>query len=180
MRVTAAFSRLLDLSGVWVKKVRFEPDRVVVWVALRRRRLVCPKCEFSTRNRESKQQHDSVWRHLDLGVWRLEIRARLRRLRCPEHGVHVEGVPFETARGSRATSKTSSAGSRTLRLASRKPAMWSSARRLPLSVMCDLAAMYCRSAESRGSTVSPSSQNSNKRRGAPRNHKKRLSWHDRR
>jgi len=94
MRVTAAFSRLLDLSGVWVKKVRFEPDRVVVWVALRRRRLVCPKCEFSTRNRESKQQHDSVWRHLDLGVWRLEIRARLRRLRCPEHGVHVEGVPF--------------------------------------------------------------------------------------
>ena len=94
MRVTAAFSRLLDLPGVWVKKVRFEPDRVVVWVALRRRRLVCPKCEFSTRNRESKQQHDSVWRHLDLGVWRLEIRARLRRLRCPEHGVHVEGVPF--------------------------------------------------------------------------------------
>ena len=33
----------------------------------------------------------------DLGVWRLEIHARLRRLRCPEHGVHVEGVPF--ARG---------------------------------------------------------------------------------
>jgi hypothetical protein len=30
----------------------------------------------------------------DLGVWRLEIHARLRRLRCPEHGVHVEGVPF--------------------------------------------------------------------------------------
>ena len=27
-------------------------------------------------------------------VWRLEVRARLRRLRCPEHGVHVEGVPF--------------------------------------------------------------------------------------
>ncbi len=30
MRVTSAFSRLLDLSGVWVRKVRFEPDRVVV------------------------------------------------------------------------------------------------------------------------------------------------------
>jgi transposase len=94
MRVTAAFFRLLDLPGVWVRKVRFEPDRVVVTVALRRRRLVCPKCEFQTRNRESKQHHDSVWRHLDLGVWRLEIHARLRRLRCPEHGVHVEGVPF--------------------------------------------------------------------------------------
>jgi hypothetical protein len=30
VRVTAAFSRLLRLPGVWVRKVRFEPDRVVV------------------------------------------------------------------------------------------------------------------------------------------------------
>ena len=94
MRVTSAFSRLLDLSGVWVRKVRFEPDRVVVTVALRRRLLQCPKCSYSTRHRENKQHHDSVWRHLDLGRWRLEVHARLRRLRCPEHGVHVEGVPF--------------------------------------------------------------------------------------
>jgi hypothetical protein len=46
MRVTAAFSRLLDLPGVWVKKVRFEPGRVMVWVALRRKRLCCPKCSY--------------------------------------------------------------------------------------------------------------------------------------
>ena len=94
MRVSAAFSRLLDLTGVWVRGVVFEPDRVVVTVALRARRLHCPKCSYSTRYRESKQHHDSVWRHLDLGRWRLEVHARLRRLRCPEHGVHVEGVPF--------------------------------------------------------------------------------------
>jgi transposase len=94
MRVTSAFSRLLDLSGVWVRAVCFEPDRVVVTVALRRRRLGCPKCGYSTRRRESRQRHDSVWRHLDLGVWRLEVHARLRRLRCPEHGALVEGVPF--------------------------------------------------------------------------------------
>ena len=94
MRVTAAFFRLLDLPGVWVKKVRFEPGRVVVWVALRRKRLCCPKCSYSTMARENVQDHDSVWRHVDLGVWRLEVRARLRRLRCPEHWVHVEGVPF--------------------------------------------------------------------------------------
>jgi transposase len=94
VRVTAAFSRLLDLRGVWVKKVRFEPDRVVVMVALRRRKLECPKCCYSTWHRESRQHHDSVWRHLDLGVWRLEVRCRLRRLRCPQHGALVEGVPF--------------------------------------------------------------------------------------
>jgi len=94
VRVTAAFFRLLDLPGVWVKRVRFEPGRVVVWVALRRQRLCCPKCSYSTMARENEQDHDSVWRGVDLGLWRLEIRARLRRLRCPEHGVHVEGVPF--------------------------------------------------------------------------------------
>jgi len=94
VRITAAFFRLLCLPGVWVKKVRFEPGRVVVTVALRRRRLWCPKCSYSTMARESKQDHDSVWRHVDLGVWELEIRARLRRVRCPEHGVHVEGVRF--------------------------------------------------------------------------------------
>ncbi len=94
MRVTSAFSRLLDLPGVWVRSVGFEPDRVVVTVALRRRRLRCPKCSYSTSHRESRQHHDSVWRHLDLGVWRLEVHARLRRLRCPLHGVRVEGVPF--------------------------------------------------------------------------------------
>jgi hypothetical protein len=40
VRVTTAFSRLLRLKGVWVKKVSFEPGRVMVEVALRRRRLV--------------------------------------------------------------------------------------------------------------------------------------------
>ena len=39
MRVTTALSRLLRLEGVWIRKVQFEPDRVVVDVALRRRRL---------------------------------------------------------------------------------------------------------------------------------------------
>jgi transposase len=94
MRVTSAFSGLLALPGVWVRSVRFEPDRVVVTVALRARLLRCPKCSYSTRHRENRQHHDSVWRHLDLGVWRLEVHARLRRLRCPEHGALVEGVPF--------------------------------------------------------------------------------------
>jgi transposase len=63
-------------------------------VALRRERLICPKCSYSTPYRENVQKHLSSWRHLDLGVWRLEVHARLRRLCCPVHGVVVEGVPF--------------------------------------------------------------------------------------
>ena len=76
MRVTSAFSRLLDLPGVWVRSVDFEPDRVCVTVALRRRRLQCPKCSYCTRHRENKQHHDSTWRHLDLGSGASRSRAR--------------------------------------------------------------------------------------------------------
>ena len=94
MRVTTAFSRLLRLQGAWVRKVSFEPDRVRVEVALQRRRLVCPLCEYSCRARKDTRPEDSVWRHLDLGVWRLEIHCRRRRLWCPEHGARTEGVPF--------------------------------------------------------------------------------------
>jgi transposase len=94
MRVNAGFSRLLRLDGIWVRGVRFQTDRVVVSVALRRRRLRCPLCAYSTPHRHNRQQVESTWRHLDLGVWRLELRAQLRRLECPEHGVRVESVPF--------------------------------------------------------------------------------------
>jgi transposase len=103
MRVTSAFSRLLRLPGVWVRQVVFFPDKVVVTVALRRRRLHCPLCGYTTRARVDVRPVDSFWRHLDVGVSRLEVRARLRRLRCPTHGVHVEAVPFARA-GSHFTS----------------------------------------------------------------------------
>ena len=94
MRVTTAFSRLLNLTGVWVRRVHFEPDKVVVEVALKRRRLRCPLCEYSTPSRKDTRPVDSVWRHLDLGIWRLEIHCRRRRLWCPQHGARTEGVPF--------------------------------------------------------------------------------------
>jgi transposase len=94
VRVTAAFSSLLRLEGAQVRDVRFELDRVIVQVALRRRRLICPCCSFSTSHRHDIRPVDSDWRHLDLGIWRVEVRARLRRLVCPEHGVRTEAVPF--------------------------------------------------------------------------------------
>jgi transposase len=98
VRVTTAFSRLLRLEGVWIRNVWFEPDRMLVEVALRRRRLVCPMCEYSTRARKDTRPEDTVWRHLDLGTWRLEVHCRRRRLDCPEHGIHAEGVPFARPR----------------------------------------------------------------------------------
>ena len=94
MRATTAFKRLLRLPGVRVSEVTFEAGRVVVDVRLRRQRLVCPHCGWSTAARHNLQHHDSTWRTLDLGAWRVVVRARLRRLTCRDHGVVVEAVPF--------------------------------------------------------------------------------------
>ena len=94
MRATTAFKRLLDLRGVTVTKVDFQPSKVVVTVKLRTRQLSCPDCGFSTKARYDLRKQASSWRHLDLGHWRLEVRAELRRLTCPIHGVRTEGVLF--------------------------------------------------------------------------------------
>lgn len=79
---------------MWVRHVAFEADRVVVTVALTPRRLACPECGYTTWFRYDTRPVESTWRHLDLGVWRLEVRSRLRRLACSTHGVRAEGVPF--------------------------------------------------------------------------------------
>ena len=56
---------------------------------------MCPACTFTTGAAYAVARVDvSRWRHLDLGTWRLEVRAHLRRLVCPTHGVRVEAVPF--------------------------------------------------------------------------------------
>ena len=102
MRATTAFKRLIALRGVSVTEVGFGPAQVVVTVRLRSRRLACPLCGFTTKARYDLRTVASSWRHLDLGRWRLQIRADLDRLACPTHGVLTQGVPFARA-GSRFT-----------------------------------------------------------------------------
>jgi transposase len=102
VRATTAFKRLIALSGVSVTEVGFGPTQVVVTVRLRSRRLACPLCGFTTKARYDLRTVVSTWRHLDLGRWRLQIRADLARLACPTHGVLTQGVPFARA-GSRFT-----------------------------------------------------------------------------
>jgi transposase len=98
VRATTAFCRLLALPGARVREVSFEPDRVVCSLTLGRRRLRCPRCDFETSGRYDTRGVEPTWRHLDLGIWRLELRASLRRLSCPTHGVVTEAVPFARAR----------------------------------------------------------------------------------
>lgn len=98
MRASTLLNRLLKLDGVRVVGVDLDGVRrgnpVVAEVALRRRVMSCPRCAFRTGNRYDRRDVDSRWRHLDLGGHRLELTMRRRRLRCPQHGVVTESVPF--------------------------------------------------------------------------------------
>jgi transposase len=87
----------MDLPGVTVADVDFQRFRLVATLKLRNRKLACPDCEFTTKARYDLRPVTSRWRHLDLGRWRLEVTADLRRLECPVHGVRTEGVPFARA-----------------------------------------------------------------------------------
>lgn len=108
MRVTAVFNRLLALPGISVRGVSFTAtDKVEVTVALRRKKLVCPWCDHTSWARHDTRPVASTWRHLDLGRWRVQVRAELRRIHCPEQGIRVEGVSFaRPVRSSPATSRT--------------------------------------------------------------------------
>jgi hypothetical protein len=106
MRLPAAFSRLLDLPAVWVRKValRARPSRGQRRLAPPEARL--PEVLLRDDGARDEQDHHLVWRHLDLGVGRLEVRARPGRLRCREHGVHVGACRSAAmARGLRAISR---------------------------------------------------------------------------
>jgi transposase len=95
VRATTLLNDVLDLPGVDVRGVWLaSPDRMVVQVALRRRRLCCPVCGASVRARYDRRPVSSRWRHLDVGARRIEVHAELRRLCCPIHGVRTEAVPF--------------------------------------------------------------------------------------
>ena len=97
MRATTLLNKLLNLAGISVRRVSLPVGRagpMVVDVALRAQRLACPLCEFTTWARYDTRGEASWWRHLDFGTVQVIVRAVLRRLDCPEHGVVVEAVPF--------------------------------------------------------------------------------------
>jgi transposase len=99
VRVTTAFKRLLRLPGASVIDVSFGDEGVIVTVRLRRRRRVCSRCGQTGRQLEIHDHRVKRWRHLDVGANRCIIECGLRRLRCPDCGVHLEAVPWARAEG---------------------------------------------------------------------------------
>jgi len=60
VRATTLLNRLLALPEVTVRGVSFGDAGVAVEVGLRRRRLVCPHCQFSTRARYDTRPVPSI------------------------------------------------------------------------------------------------------------------------
>lgn len=92
MRLTKVFKELLSLQQVRVEAVAFDYDTITVTVHPRWHKHHCPQCPFSTWARYDSQPR--LWRHVALGRWRVSLRHRLCRLRCPLHGVITEEVPW--------------------------------------------------------------------------------------
>ncbi|SRR6266545_110874 len=99
MRLTTVVRRLLCLQAVRVTGVDLRADALVVFVDVEmlRRGKVCSRCGRRSRagTYDSKVR---LWRHLDLGVWEVYLRARQRRFRCRRcDAVVTEAVPWADA-----------------------------------------------------------------------------------
>ena len=86
MRASTLLNAVLELPGVRVSKAAVVGGEVRVTVRLRRRRLGCPRCGFSTRHRYDSREVDSSWRHLDLGGRLCRLPMRRRRLAARSTG----------------------------------------------------------------------------------------------
>jgi transposase len=94
VRVTTLLNKLLELSGITVTGVSIRERKMLVDVRLRARKMTCPRCGYTTRARYDTRPTPSCWRHLDFGTYLVVVRAPLRRVDCPTHGVLVQAVPF--------------------------------------------------------------------------------------
>jgi transposase len=94
VRASTLLNALLELPGVRATGAAVVDGELRVTVALRARQLACPRCSLTTRHRYDTRGVDSSWRHLDMGGRVCRLVMRRRRLRCPEHGVLAEAVPF--------------------------------------------------------------------------------------
>ena len=92
MRASTLLNALLELPGVWVGKAAVVGDELQVMVGLRGAAGVP-----AMRSRPGTATTPARWtRRGGIWTWVADCRnvLRRRRLRCPEHGVRAEGVPF--------------------------------------------------------------------------------------
>lgn len=92
MRITTVFRRLVGVTRLFVKGVRFEPEGLVIQVRPSWRRPRCGNC----RRRAPGYDRSPIrrWRHLALGRMKLWLEYAPRRVDCPDCGVRSEEVSW--------------------------------------------------------------------------------------
>lgn len=102
--VAAHYGLLLGISSPWeVREAKLEVERRRVDIEVVHgagRSVGCPQCKRECPRHDHAPER--IWRHLDVMQFTTEIRARLPRCACPEHGV-VTLVPPWAEPGSRFT-----------------------------------------------------------------------------
>lgn len=91
MRATALLRRLIGLDHTRVLDAEFGDEGIVIDVAPSWRGCRCASCG---RTCAGYDQRARLWRHLDLGGMRCELRYSLRRAECSRCGVKVEEIPW--------------------------------------------------------------------------------------
>ena len=116
MKDTDLYRQILGIESPWeVSSVALDAKALRIDVVLVHKggqRWSCPECQ------ETCGLHDHAdersWRHLDSCQFQTIIRARLPRVRCPEHGVRLVRVPWAEP-GSRFTNLFEALAVRVLR-----------------------------------------------------------------
>jgi transposase len=84
--------RLLRIQGLSVQGAKLEPRGLVVQVRPRQRKPRCGVCGRPAPGYDTNSAR--LWRHLAVGQTILWLHYTPRRVRCREHGVRVERVPW--------------------------------------------------------------------------------------
>ena len=101
MRDMELYQRVLGLEEPWrVEQVKLDVPGKRVDIALSHREQVtwcCPHCQREL----SCYDHvaERTWRHLDTCQFQTHLRARLPRVKCPEHGVVQVAAPWAQPHG---------------------------------------------------------------------------------
>ncbi len=88
------YAQILGITEPWhVTSVQFQRSEgeVRVFVALRNRKQVCPKCQKPSGGYDDRERR---WRHLDTCQYRTILVASIPRVNCTEHGVVQLDVPW--------------------------------------------------------------------------------------
>lgn len=104
MRDSTLWRALVGVENTVIEGVDFDPDELVVTVAVRpvaRRQNRCGKCERPAVRYDAGRGR-RWWRTLDLGTIRCRLEAAAPRVRCRVHGVVVGHVPW-ARHGARST-----------------------------------------------------------------------------